>query len=63
LPYAKYIPPIPLTINQQEAANKTAPFFMLKHEVEGVQSPVFERKQNELWDALTLSKKESENIE
>jgi hypothetical protein len=55
LPYAKYIPPIPLTINQQEAVNQATPFFMLKRVVEGVLSPVFEHKQNELWDTLTLS--------
>jgi hypothetical protein len=54
-PYAKTIAPILLTIHQREAVDRATPFFMFKRVVEGVQSPGFEYKQDELWDTLTLS--------
>jgi hypothetical protein len=55
IPYAKHIPPIPLTEGQSEAINSTNPFFMIRRVVDPVQSPLFENKQNELWDTLTLT--------
>ncbi|QHT65366.1 hypothetical protein GXP67_01080 [Rhodocytophaga rosea] len=54
-PYAKCLSPIPLTLTQQDAIKGTAPFFMFKRVVDGVQSQTFEYKRNELWDTLTLS--------
>ncbi|MDO1444648.1 hypothetical protein Q0590_00220 [Rhodocytophaga aerolata] len=55
MPYANYLPPIPLTLYQQEASKQAAPFFIIKRVVDSAQSSVFEQKQNELWDTLTLS--------